>query len=326
MNCFPIAAERERSMSFGFSVACSVRDYPFACACISSIRCFAPDAPVSLTVDESGGRVDTRRLEQTYQVSVIRAADVRDPGLRSLSFGYGITKMIAFWEAPFDVILHIDADAVMWGDIRRNLSPDPWDLVFNEPHETISSYIQKTQYFDPERVFSIVPRFAWEARPYFNCGVICMKRGSLDLDEYLRMLQLQKQHPELLITGEQGMLNIMVFRAVSEGRLNAVPAHLQTVVPVVATGELRRRFQISAESPKISGDPTVIHWAGPKPWRWNTQVFSEPMDYFRRRAAREMKVPFATVPKASMIIDEFRAQLIPRVRARIQSRISRLWR
>jgi hypothetical protein len=102
----------------GFSVACYRGDIPLLRGCLASIRYFAPDAPICLIAD---GDFSTKEFEKVYGVQVIRRKDVRNPDLKKWSFGFGITKMIGFWESPFDIVFHVDADAVLWGDIRKNL-------------------------------------------------------------------------------------------------------------------------------------------------------------------------------------------------------------
>ena len=305
----------------GFSVSCYRGDIPLVRGCLASIREFAPDAPVCLVVD---GNFSTRALEQAYGVQVIRRADVKDPGLKKLSYGFGLTKMIAFWEAPFDLVFHVDSDAVLWGDVRKNLPPGPWDVVHNEPHETITDYIQKTQYFDPARVFQHVPPFAWEGHPYFQAGVICVRRGALNLDEYIRMLELQRRFPDVFINGDQGMLNLLVFRAFQAGTLRVKPAHLQTVLPVLAKAELEQRFRIENGRPVVTGQPTILHWAGPKPWRGNPEVFKAPMDYFRARGMRACGLPGVVPLPAAMAADEFRSRGWPRLLAQGKKKIKRL--
>lgn len=305
--------------NLGFSVACYRGDLPLLRGCLASIRHFAPDAPICLIAD---GDFSTREFEKMYGLQVIRRKDVKNPDLRRWSFGYGFTKMAAFWEAPFEVVFHIDADAVMWGDVRKNLPPEPWDVVYNEPHEIITEAIQKEQYFDPERVFEHIEPFHWHGHPYFNSGALCCKRGVLDLDEYVKMLEIAQRLPGLFFQ-DQAMLNIMIFRALSEGTLVAKQAHLQTVVPVLANGYLESRFRFDGNGPVVSGDPTIIHWAGPKPWRENTATFREPMDHFR---ALGMKYGWRGLFPADLMmrIDEFSSRTFPKINRDAKSRIKRM--
>lgn len=292
----------------GFSISCYQGDLPLLRGCLSSIRYFAPDAPICLIAD---GNFCTRSFERNYGVQVIRKEDVKIAGLRNHSFGMGLTKMIAFWEAPFDTIFHIDADAVLWGDPRKNLPEGNWDVVYNEPHEEITDFIQKTQYFDPSRIFDHINSFPWEGNPYFQAGVVCIKRNVLDLDEYLRMLEGQRKHPDIFINGDQGMLNILVFRALHSGKLKTTSAHLQSVIPVLENEDLEKRFQIIEGFPVVE-QATILHWAGPKPWRENKEIFRKPMDFFRARGFRECGLSKMIPVEIAMAMEEFRLREWPK--------------
>ena len=288
------------SNELGFSVACSQIYKPLLRGWLESIKYFAPDAPICMVIH---GEMETRKLERDYGVQCIRQKDVKNPSLRKTCWGYG-TKPVAFWEAPFEYILHIDVDAVLWGDIRMNLPRTSWDVVYNEPHEQITEFIQNTQYFDPHKIFRYIPEFDWHGCPFFQAGVLCVRKGSLDLDEYLRMVELQNKYPDVFICGDQGILNILVFRALKEGKLNARQAHLQSVVPVLSKNELEERFQIRAGHPIPWKQPTVIHWAGPKPYKNNPDVFSLPMDYFREIGMRKSGLPKWISADWAMRLDE----------------------
>lgn len=297
------------SNEIGFSVACHKGDVPLLRGCLASIKYFAPDAPICLVIDTD---FDSRPFEKRYGVTAIRRRDVRQPGLRQWSFGPGITKLVAFWEAPFERIFHIDADAVLWGDVRKNLPDREWDVVFNEPHEEITEFIQRTQYFDPLVIFEHIEPFSWQENPYFQAGVVCIKRGSLDVDEYLKMLEGQRKQPGVFINMDQGILNILVFRALRDGKIHAQPAHLQSVVPVLSRSEMESRFQIQIEKPVLWTQPTVVHWAGPKPYTTNPDVFSLPMDYFREIGMREFGLPGRFPAKTAMRADEIWHRDVPR--------------
>jgi hypothetical protein len=309
------------SDDIGFSVACHKGDVPLLRGCLASIRYFAPDAPICLVIDTD---FDSRPFEKRYGVTTIRRRDVRHPGLRQWSFGPGITKLIAFWEAPFERIFHIDADAVLWGDVRQNVPDSEWDVVFNEPHEQITDYIQRTQYFDPQVIFNHIESFPWQGNPYFQAGVLCVRRGALDVDEYLRMLEGQRKNPDVFINMDQGILNILVFRAVNSCKIHPLSAHLQSVVPVLSKPELESRFQIRDGKPVPWVQPTVVHWAGPKPYKTNPDVFSLPMDFFREIGMREFGLPKWFSSKPAMQIDEFLHRDVPRTISNAKKTIKRL--
>jgi len=302
------------SEDLGFSVACFKGDVPLLRGCLASIKYFAPDAPICLVID---GDFDTRPFEKRYGVLPIRKKDIRHPELRRMSFGYGVTKMPVLWEGPFERVLHVDADAVLWGDIRKNLPSEDWDFVHNEPHEVITDYIQRTQYFDPEKVFEHIDFFDWHGNPYFNSGVFACRRGCLDLEEYLRMLRLQERYSGLFFQ-DQAYLNIMVFRGSRDGSLKRQMTHFQTCVPVIDKSDLKKGFIINDGKPVPWVQPTVIHWAGPKPYKTNPDVFSLPMDYFREIGMREFGLPKWFPADLAMRLDEFQCRDVPSAVARLK--------
>ena len=67
---------------------------------------------------------------------------------------------------------------------------------------------------------------------------------------------------------------------------------------------MEERFKFRDGEPVIAGRPTIIHWAGPKPWRRNAKVFSEPMLYFRRKALKEIRHPLAAFPDVALYLEE----------------------
>lgn len=292
----------------GISTSCSANYMPLLRGWLESIKYWAPDVPICVVIH---GEMETRGLEKKYGIHCIRQRDVKNKDLRRTCWGYW-TKPVAFWEAPFDYVLNIDVDAVMWGDIRQNLPSGNWDVVHNEPHEVTTDAIQKIQYFDPSRIFELIKPFDLQGISYFNAGVICVRRGSLDLDEYLRMVEIQAKHPEVIVCGDQGILNILVSRGKVEQGLKVEQAHLQSCVPVIAKAELESRFQIRDGKPVPWVQPTVVHWAGPKPYTTNPDVFSLPMDYFREIGMREFGLPKWFPTKTAMQIDEFLHRDVPR--------------
>jgi hypothetical protein len=126
------------------------------------------------------------------------------------------------------------------------------------------------------------------------------------------MLEGQRKNPDVFINMDQGILNILVFRAVRDGRINALSAHLQSVVPVLSKDELESRFQVQNGEPVPWTQPTVVHWAGPKPYTTNPDVFSLPMDYFREIGMREFGLPNWVPAKAGMRADEIWHRDVPR--------------
>lgn len=301
--------------SLGFSVSCYHGDIPLLRGCLESIRTFAPDAPICLFPD---GDLNLDRIVRSFNVTCIPRSAVRHPVLRERSYGYGITKMVALWEAPFERIIHVDADAVLWGDIRSNLPATDWDFVYNEPHELITDQILRQQYFDPELVGSLISDFQWRDQPYFNSGVFACRVGALPLRRYLDCLDVMERNHQSIFQ-DQGLLALMVFRAAQQGLLRVEQADLQTIVPVLSPDVLRRRFTFREGQPVLLDRSTVIHWAGPKPYLDRPHPFSEPMHVFRARGLQRCGVPRWFPASLAMRIDEWRYRTIPQAKLRLKA-------
>lgn len=290
--------------SFGVIVACHRGDYALARACCASVRQHLGDIAIGLLAD---GDFSTRDLENVYGVTTIRSRDVAQDVLRNRSYGYGLTKMVAFWASPFERFLYLDADTIVWGDVLAGLDVESADFIFNSPHEAYTDFILKSQYFDFDRLFEHIETFEWQGLPYFNTGVFIARRHLFAIDEYVGFLDLQAREAQLLQAGDQGILNIMTFRAAEQRRITVRQWPLQTVVPVVPIDELRRRFRIEDGEPQVSAsDRTVIHWAGSKPFSLHRRVFRAPMAHYRRRAQRERADPLRVFGGVSLLLEEFR--------------------
>ena len=315
--------------AFGVNIACCRSDYLFAKACCASVRRHLGDVPICLFVD---GDFSVRNLCRAYGARALYARDVADVELGKRSYGYGLTKMIALWESPFERFLYLDADTIVWGNLLAALDVEQADFIFNEPHEKYTEHVLKGQYFDYDRLFKHTKAFRWQGLPFFNSGVFIARRGLFAKQEYYELLELKREDPSLMGAGEQGMLNIMVFRAALEGRITIARAPLQAVVPVIPMDELRCRFQVVNGDARVHPDDrTVIHWAGVKPFSLRSDVFREPMSYYRRLSMAECREPLAFLGSAVLYCEDLRTnfrQAIPpglrralvRVKRQVQSR------
>jgi hypothetical protein len=278
---------------FGVVIATDPGDVHFAKATCESVRQFMPGVPICLVVD---GDVPTGALERAYGVTVLRQPDVRDPFLREQSFGFGFTKMVALWEAPFDRFLYLDADTVVWGDVRDNVDVGAADLITSTPHEPNPEAQVRAQYFDVGHVAEHVLPFEWRDRAYFNSGVFVARRGCFSLDLYKRLYAVQHEHLDHFMAGEQGVLNLMAILAQDDGSLEWTHGRLQQLM---GTGGLfdgfesppwqdpAERFRVVDGRPVVQPDDhVVLHWAAGKPSLLTAPPGSELMTHFRREALR----------------------------------------
>ncbi|MBD0342466.1 MAG: hypothetical protein ICV61_16775, partial [Microcoleus sp. Co-bin12] len=88
---------------------------------------------------------------------------------------------------------------------------------------------------------------------------------------------------------EMGFLNFMIFRAAQENRLRVQSVDMQLLVPDFDQDLVRKRFPMESSGP--AGDrtqATVIHWCGPKPTLSSGKVYSEPMNFCRRKCQEDV--------------------------------------
>ncbi|MFB2834786.1 hypothetical protein [Floridanema evergladense] len=274
---------------FGIIIACYDQDYHYAKGCCGSIRYFLGDVPICLIID---GEFSAPELEKVYGVKVINHLNVKNRILRERSFGWGLTKMVAFWESPWKNFLFLDADTIVWGDILKYANFKDFDVIVDRPLYK-DSFAEFSQFFfKPQEIEKHFPKFDWQKHfgEYFCTGTFFAKRDIFNLDEYIYMLDFVKENPNIFWLGEQGFLNLMIFRDADVGKLRLGQSSFQVIVPKFTTNELKNRFSVAKNGLLVQGDDAcVIHWAGPKPTLYNSQVYSEPMNFCRRKCMQEVQ-------------------------------------
>lgn len=272
---------------FGIIIACCDQDYHYAKGCCGSIRYFLGDVPICLIID---GDFSAEELEKVYGVKVINHLNVKNKVLRERSFGWGLTKMIAFWESPWSNFLVLDADTIVWGNILKYANFEKFDFLADLPIAKNSFEELCHFFFNPQEVEKYFPAFPWKKHldEYFCTGTFFAKRDIFSLDDYLDMLDLVKKNPNTFFFGEQGFLNFMVFRDFEAGKLRLGQTSYQVIVPIYNYEQLKARFPVEKNNLIVQEDEAcVIHWAGPKPTLYNSQIYSEPMNFCRRKCIQD---------------------------------------
>ncbi|PAX53387.1 hypothetical protein CK510_14295 [Brunnivagina elsteri CCALA 953] len=268
---------------FGIIIACSDQDYMLAKGCCASIRYFIGDVPICLIVD---GDFSTQALEKTYGVKVINKKNVCSDVLRERSFGFGLTKMIAFWESPWKHFLYLDADTIVWFNILKFANFQHYDVIIDKPRyerpdEDICNF-----FFDIKGIEKYYPDFRWQEHRhhYFCTGAFFGTRDIFKLEEYVEILDLISQCPKLFFPGEQGFLNFMLFRAADRGNIRLGQESIQLLVPDFEQHSLKKRFSFSQSNPIYQNEDVIIHWCGPnKPTSNASNVYSKPMTFYRQK-------------------------------------------
>jgi hypothetical protein len=321
-------------MSFGVVIICCTSDYPFAQGCLASVRTFMPGVPICLLVD---GTVDTSAEESLEGVSVLRREGVQSEALRKKSFGWAVSKMVAFWESPFERFLLLDADTCVWGDVRAELKWDPdEDMVIDQPLYRFDGPAIDTYLFSRTGISKFDPEFDVEryADRYFCPGVLAARRGIFDLDWYLQLLDLSQRGDTVLrrkarfwlkdfrhllnksiletpgFFGDMGLLNYMIFKSIAQGRLKVASRPIQHLTPDFSRAETARRFSIVDGIPQVS-ERRVLHFCGAwcKPYSLNHLGYSEPMTHFRRQHGRAIHPELSEAELNSRIHAEDRASI-----------------
>ncbi|OKH37888.1 hypothetical protein NIES2119_12140 [[Phormidium ambiguum] IAM M-71] len=272
---------------FGIIIACCDQDYHYAKGCCASIRYFLGDVPICLIID---GEFLAKDLQKAYGVQVINHLNVKHQVLRERSFGWGLTKMVAFWESPWSNFLFLDADTIVWGNILKYANFQDFDVIVDRPLYKDSFEEFSRFFFKPQEIEKYFPDFQWQKHfgQYFCTGAFFAKRDIFSIDEYIYMLDFVDRNPDVFWLGEQGFLNLMLFRNYDAGKIRLSQSSWQVIVPKFQWDELKNRFFVEQNSPVVKADDTcVIHWAGPKPTLYNSQVYSEPMNFFRRKFIQE---------------------------------------
>jgi hypothetical protein len=258
-------------------------------ATIASVRHYMGDVPICLLID---GAFPTDDMQRAFGVQTLYRAGVKDEFLRKESFNWGLTKMVALWESPFEKFLFLDADTLVLGDLTEKLKNGPmkmdWDFFIDKPRYQYDEKTVRQWFFDVKKMEQIFPEFRWRdyTARYFCTGVWAARRGVFPLKEYKEILKLYLSDRKLFFPGEMGFLNFMIFRAEAAGKLKVAAAEIQVLVPDFTADELNRRWQIDNPPANIPASEAVaLHYTSLKPAMSEGRP-ARPMTYFRRVAAK----------------------------------------
>lgn len=266
---------------FGVIVICCDQDYLFAKGVCASVRHFLGDVPICLLID---GDFSVADAQKTYGVKVINRNNIRSEVLKKRSFGWGFTRMIAFWESPFKHFLLVDADVGIMGNIMKHANFKDYDVILDRPCYGYSEEAVSTFFFNIPELEKHFPKFQWRDRPFVCPGVLFGTRDIFSLDEYINLLDFNIKYPDVLRFGDMGTFNFMMFNAADEGRIRLGNADIQLIAPDFEQQEIKKRFPMSQNGPVVEKeDSTVIHWCGPKPTLNTTKTYGDPMTFFRRK-------------------------------------------
>jgi hypothetical protein len=205
-------------------------------------------------------------------ITFLHTDDLEPEELREASVRSARAKNVALWVSPFETFLLLDADTVVWGDMRELADFRRYDFVIDsagvEPLHAV---------MDVDQVVSSLPDLAARNHvgDYVNNGVYFGRRGVLDLERYLHALRIARERPGMLY-GAQGSFNYMLFSAADEGSIRLGQRRLQVQTGRPDGTDVARHFTFDGSGPVVVGDPVALHWvASAKP-----RVREGPGDHF----------------------------------------------
>lgn len=294
---------------FGIIIACCDQDFMFAKACCASIKDNLGDIEICLIID---GNFSTIDLEKAYNVHIINRKNISSSVLRKRSFGFGLTKMIAFWESPWKNFLYVDADTNIFGNILEFADFVNFDIIIDRPHYHRTDSDINTYFFNTSGIEKYFPDFDWQEHrgDYFCTGVFFGKRDIFSLEEYIGFLDLMDRNPQLFLMGEQGLVNFMICRAADRGEIRLSQQSIQLLVPDFDQEVLAQRFPLEHKNLDPQERGTVIHWCGPKkPVSGISDVYKEPMTFYRRKSIRDIYGHSGFTAEVILKIEDFQYHL-----------------
>ena len=231
-------------------------DLYLAKACCASVRQSMGDIPITLLVD--GAATDTRELQRLHGVQRLVVQDVmREEDVR-LCTGTSWAKLLLFWMSPYERFLCLDADTIVWGDVRLYAELDRFDFIaayhvqshtaFQTPEEIQNSV------FDVETILKLDPALNWRDQEFANCGVFFARRGVFSEAQLMDLRRM-----DCWRCYEQGLLNFLRWQALPIG-VPRMGGHRFQLFPAEPTCRSADRFL-----PRNHPLPVIIHWMGKKP-------------------------------------------------------------
>jgi hypothetical protein len=134
----------------GVIVGVCAADLYLAKACCASVRRFMGDIPITLLAD---GRVNTSALESVFGAKRLAVADAAPAELVDIGRGTALPKLSVFWASPYERFLFLDADTLVWGDVRIHAALDRFDYV--AAHQVPTPGLIPTEKAVTESVFDV---------------------------------------------------------------------------------------------------------------------------------------------------------------------------
>jgi hypothetical protein len=296
---------------FGFVTGCHSGDKFMVQATLASIRHFCPEVPICLVAD---GDVDVSELEKQYGLIVLRTKALPDLKMRDLCCGSYYAKLSAMWEGPFDYGVWLDADAILWGDIRPKLEKafDFYIFSCNGMSDLQDAPTWLTHYqHDPNLLKQFDPEFDWKRNPYFCSGTFAFRKNVVPFEMWLEVQSWRDQCSGLFGWGEMGMLNYCIHSLNQKGKIRVGISDLQHLRSEQGIDEFFQDLgNCGWHLPKSVTRPRVAHFCGSKPYFHNYRAYCKPFTIARLEHYRKTRGEFGAW---AAVLDEERKILQKRM-------------
>ena len=253
----PPPAEQDYSKRLdGVIILVSAGDIYLAKACCASIRQSMGNIPHYLA-ERWAREVDTTELRKLPNVQQIVAQDLVSPEEARLCVGFW-AKLPVFWASPYERFLYLDADTLVWGDLRAYAEFDKYDFIaglhFKNPHLLRSPEEVDSKVFDLNFIKKVDATLEGCGQELANNGVFFARRNVFTRANLLELRQLPCWR-----CYEQGVLNFLRWRAMRDGKPRVSGRRLQ-IFPAEKPYAPEDRFL-----PRDWDQPAIIHWITKKP-------------------------------------------------------------
>ena len=229
-------------------------DVYLAKACCASVRRSMGDIPITLFVDGTGA--DTRDLQRLHGVERLDVHETGDAEAVRLCTGTPWTKIMLFWMSPYERFLCLDADALIWGDLRAYAEFDKYDFIFTHQNSFKFESLEQLQSCasDPKIFEKLDPLVDWRGKQGINTGVFFGRRGVLSKEKLMTLRRLDSWS-----CYEAGVFQFLYWQMLRDGYPRAT-AHKLQLFPAEEKLPPEDRF-LRRDIPQTA----VIHWITKKP-------------------------------------------------------------
>ena len=182
-------------------ISASARDARYTRICVASIRHFYPDVPIKLL---AGGP-----LEQGLREELARYWDVRMASTRPGDWGWGFVKLEPLFGPQGERFMVLDSDTVFGGEVLGTWADSSADFLVDDEQQSEAD--TRRLYYDWRKVAAVdpaarPPQFVFNSGQWFGtAGVIVRSDFALLMD--WSGMPPKLLHPDLLMPGDQGVLN-----------------------------------------------------------------------------------------------------------------------